>query len=833
MSSLLLPSGSGRWIAGDGLPQNIGAKAIGLAQLPATWRPDHVVVGSDFLARPPAPLLKLATEILRELRSPTMLIVRSSAADEGLHARGKYVSRTVDANPRALAQTIDEVDKENRAICAAGRAPGSRACGLIVQPFLEPTAKGHLANEFRHAQRNVDFLYETEAAAVGSPLHAGPPRSFKLRRPLLKPRPSPLLLRRFEGGAVDAFKHVASWLASSLGRGHAEWVVHDDRLWLVQFDGEQDPGNIEPLGVWNEQAAQKFNGMLTAFRVLNTVGETDRWRKTRSHRVVALAGLPVPPIYILSEPSLIAELSANRLPDAVASDLDSLLRMPTMLRLDLDRSFSDWQNLPMCGPTRSRDVARGFMVTCLRDAAKRGVPASDAAIIVHHFIPARASAWASARPGSKHVQIDTNWGLPDGLQALPCDKLLVDLGTSHVERKIRYKDEFVDLESDGEWVSRRAPNKLARSCPLDVGSAVDVAKGTRAIAEVLQKPTSVMWFVDTDSRAQLGTSIAWIYVDEEANDFWSEEPERVRLAEQIRKKIDIGSARRLRTRKDLEEFIASPTAFDLGGRSVLFRPSVELLSDRTNFKNFLKEVAGALEQLPEWYLVLEGSVLSHAPYQLKSFGAKRIISLGEFVKPARRVQVRKLVRDKIPGSIEARGESAVSIALPRAELASALRTKLVEEALEVFDAPSQAATVQELADVLAVMQALAKQLGIDWKNVTKAEQEKRSARGGFERGLFLSATMANPGGQVAVGAPRAKEPVRRLRHRKGLAISLVPPSHADLRQQRLTYLLDGTRVRVEVRYEGAEVIVAFHVDDDFETPTQLSLFEAFKKGEST
>ena len=98
----------------------------------------------------------------------------------------------------------------------------------------------------------------------------------------------------------------------------------------------------------------------------------------------------------------------------------------------------------------------------------------------------------------------------------------------------------------------------------------------------------------------------------------------------------------------------------------------------------------------------------------------------------------KLVRDYIPALIEFNeGRKPKTIQLEGDMLAAALKDKLSEEAGEVIDALDQKALTEELADVLEVAQALAKESGISWESVIEAQELKRFLRGGFASGTYL------------------------------------------------------------------------------------------------
>ncbi|MEX2290274.1 MAG: nucleoside triphosphate pyrophosphohydrolase [Mycobacteriales bacterium] len=102
-------------------------------------------------------------------------------------------------------------------------------------------------------------------------------------------------------------------------------------------------------------------------------------------------------------------------------------------------------------------------------------------------------------------------------------------------------------------------------------------------------------------------------------------------------------------------------------------------------------------------------------------------------------EFRKLVRDKIPHVITADGKTPIVEVLTREQLRPALLAKLVEEASEAA-AASEQELPKELADVLEVVRALARDLGLPMAEIAHLADEKRERHGGFDEGLFLVRT---------------------------------------------------------------------------------------------
>jgi AcrR family transcriptional regulator/predicted house-cleaning noncanonical NTP pyrophosphatase (MazG superfamily) len=108
----------------------------------------------------------------------------------------------------------------------------------------------------------------------------------------------------------------------------------------------------------------------------------------------------------------------------------------------------------------------------------------------------------------------------------------------------------------------------------------------------------------------------------------------------------------------------------------------------------------------------------------------------------------KLVRDRIPELIRARGEQATTRVLDEREYRTELHAKLFEEAGELVEATElveagelagagAAAVAEELADVREVLLAVAALHGIPWAEVEQVAEHKRNERGGFGARLYL------------------------------------------------------------------------------------------------
>lgn len=97
----------------------------------------------------------------------------------------------------------------------------------------------------------------------------------------------------------------------------------------------------------------------------------------------------------------------------------------------------------------------------------------------------------------------------------------------------------------------------------------------------------------------------------------------------------------------------------------------------------------------------------------------------------------KLVRDFIPAIIEADGKSCTTRTLNEKEYKNALKTKLTEEVDECLQAEDRAEVVEELADILELIHALAEVNGSSFSEVERVRKEKAEKRGGFSDAIYL------------------------------------------------------------------------------------------------
>lgn len=106
----------------------------------------------------------------------------------------------------------------------------------------------------------------------------------------------------------------------------------------------------------------------------------------------------------------------------------------------------------------------------------------------------------------------------------------------------------------------------------------------------------------------------------------------------------------------------------------------------------------------------------------------------------------KLVRDRIPDIIRASGRTPHVTTLREGAYRRALYDKLREEVDELIAATATDALIEEAADVLEVVAAIAADHGVTPAAIDEAARRKREERGGFGMRLSLDGVDPNSAG---------------------------------------------------------------------------------------
>jgi len=271
------------------------------------------------------------------------------------------------------------------------------------------------------------------------------------------------------------------------------------------------------------------------------------------------------------------------------------------------------------------------------------------------------------------------------------------------------------------------------------------------------------------------------------------------------------------------------------------RPKSSLIRCST----FLDEVAVFAKQY-DLSIELEGSILSHAYYILKSTGV-RVVCINPFLPKYKKIKHGKLVRDLIPARISAQGETVRVIEVADKQLPNLLKAKVLEEAYELFWAEQTVDMSEELADIYEVIRTFATKLGISIEDVHQLADKKKSERGGFEHGFILDETEENPLVKIEdeplssllrydYSSSIIEKPLPRLfrslsePHVKGnnLIIPFIPPSPSR-RHVAFSVSIERLSIIATVSFHEKQIVVSLTKSQETSSaaiiePLQLDLF---------
>lgn len=107
-------------------------------------------------------------------------------------------------------------------------------------------------------------------------------------------------------------------------------------------------------------------------------------------------------------------------------------------------------------------------------------------------------------------------------------------------------------------------------------------------------------------------------------------------------------------------------------------------------------------------------------------------------------KINKLIRDKLPDYMRGNHIIPKIYTLNNEQLKKQLQEKLIEEVEEVRSADDKLSLTQELADLLEVMQCIAKNNEIEWQEIENTAFKKVERFGGFKEGVFCELVEVEP-----------------------------------------------------------------------------------------
>jgi predicted house-cleaning noncanonical NTP pyrophosphatase (MazG superfamily) len=366
----------------------------------------------------------------------------------------------------------------------------------------------------------------------------------------------------------------------------------------------------------------------------------------------------------------------------------------------------------------------------------------------------------------------------------------------------------LDVDDSGNWVESLAGSPWDWKPSLSETEILQIADGARKISDYVGKPVDVMFFVGIPPSTGHPRCLAWFMTTEKVEDvtdpkqygrlvgrrFLIADLPDVKLAAQRL----TGSAKTTQT-----ALVIRPVTSHL--RSASFLDAVSSLAINLGIP-----------------IELEGSLLSHAYYVLSRSGA-RIRIVDRFEPSHTKQRFGKLVRDLIPLRIISRGEAAKVRRISSAQLVRLLKTKAVEEALELNAETDAEKVFEELADILEVLTTVCDLYRRPFEELLAAAKKKRAERGGFDKGLVLVETEEVPligreaGGlftptsddfmQLQDSRGIASVEPRRVRYAgREITISLVPPD-AGSEKRDFKIPLHTLGLEAKIEYSGKEVSI--------------------------
>lgn len=704
-------------------PAQVGAKGHGLAQLPEAWCPPFFVIDANTI--PTAQQLEEARQIA-SIPEDSELYLRSSGENEGLEWRGKLDSVTASFGNllHKLSAIRSSLDTHHGSI------------HWVVQFRVASVLKGHLSNERRLTAVARDWVAETEpsrgnAAKFAKVAH----RAWRQGSVSIGP-----IACDMRANIARALRVVAAWRGNK--RTHFEWVWDGSRIWVVQLDPAIcNSAAVDPAAVVAEECELTFEPeQLSAFRIARPV-DLETFPKLKNANIYSHLGYSMPSFYIIDRAFLIgaAQREEEHL-ERLARDLDQLCIRPLVIRTDgLNIPADQRQMLPRSDELRSSSAGLSWFRERLIPYIKSvNFEAFGLILIAHHFLPALASAWCLAYPDNRRVRVEALWGIPEGLYYFPHDVFDIDTGHASISEinrdnatvlreRVRYKGKFIAPDINGKWVihDTKAGPDWARSVK-DPGNLREIAVSSREIAAREGFPVVVMWFIGLSS-SRASPLLPWYH------ERWSEE-QSTALRNAPSRASQLHDTRVLTSSKDLDNLIE-----ELNAGSRIAAVEVDPREDEVVRKReFIDRLAESARNF-EYEVQLRGGVLSHVFYALASAGC-RVSCIDLFAQDEETIDYHKLVRDLVPSAIMRRGEDVEIVRVVGEARLWSLRSKLVEESIEVLDALDTDEIISELADVLEVVDSLLECLGVSRAEVEKAQARKSAKRGAFKEGLMLVKT---------------------------------------------------------------------------------------------
>ena len=710
------------WSEVAGYAAEYGPKGAGCLALPRPWTPPFALVPHSIVTsainRPLTDALR--AEDIGRLRTLAAgrgaLIVRSSVLGESIWERGTYESVRVD-----VLEGAPILDALNSAASEVIGSANGKPAALMIQAYVDASMRGEFGNLLR-ISKTRDQWELNQVDREGFPSR----NRLNSQRDTAADPNHPIRVRA--GMSTERlFGSIAAWLNNELIRGRSlrlncEWVTDNQSFYLVQIDEEdEDVWGVNPLQI-RVLPSPKPPGGDGRFIRLAAAEHLRDWDKLQVLEELWEPEAKQKPTLFFAPLDALPEAADAVGIRAFAEEFRTLIGPAgIVVRTSVKAGAEKTLNLPR-SECLNPEAAADW---CVAEAAKLGGKTSGLAFVAHRFVASRSSAWVRAEPGNAMVEIHSLWGLPDALQYCPYDIWEVHRPTEVATDYTEYKSDMLRSREDGGWEHARIKNEVARMNSINAAEARDLAERSAAIADRLGQICHIMWFVGCVGEDGRTFNIPW---------YWTS-------AHETEGNVDRASYREIsiRSQADLDAFNTTKGPWH---RSALALKPIDLDLMRDNAFIAAVGAAAVKTSLP---VILNGSTLAHAYYQLRKAGCAVVASgRKERSRIRKTTNLGKLVRDRVPERIASRQEHEVTRQVPGNLVKGFLLGKLLEEALEVREAADETKKREELGDLYEVFLALVQNEGSVIGDVTTAADAKREKVGGFKRGLVLMQTGIAP-----------------------------------------------------------------------------------------
>ncbi len=710
----------------------VGEKAYGLSCIPINWTLPYFVISSDFLKSDLNEFEKWLTIIKNHINTMfgniENIIIRSSSSNEGLLERGQLfsINDSMSNFDFLLKRYFTKFNQENKDTI--------KSIPLVIQKhILANSSLGHLSNERRISEQKRDWVGEFEDEFKFENKHFKIPLREWREQINFNEYLNCKLICSSKDSVKEILKIPATWATHNKLRIHYEWIWDGYFLYIVQADEEKETFGLDPTKIVKYNFLD-INFKPTILEILDK-SHANKYSKINNLFIYKNLNLTIAPLYILENKIVLKEIIDGKISIELENDLNELIKNPLMIRMDINTCKQEKQLLPR---EEFRDIStvKKWLIEKANIFKDKILDEKiDIGFLFHNFIPASSSAFAYANPNSRKVLIEALWGLPEGLYYNSHDKYVIDTKAIHenkdldnytIESKKSYKKYFVRSNEDGVWNTEelKAPFDWKLTIPENSKWLKEIALFSKMIALKVNKPLSIMWFIDVPKEISPNQILPWHH--EEFNF------ELVSMSKKSRKKTTFDKSFIINTLSqllNLEKEIEENT-FKI--KRIHIQPMEDkLLRD----KEIIEKIA-YLAKKSNAIILLEGSILSHAFYQLAKTGAQVEI-YHPFDEFEDKQEFNKLVRDKIPEYIEEGGEIVNIAKLEKESIVLALKDKLVEETFEVFDSNDEDELLSELADVSEVIDSILYHLNIKKESLLNKQEKKRIKVGSFLEGKIL------------------------------------------------------------------------------------------------